>query len=329
MIRRLIVIFVGLVLPITTAWVLVTQPGIQCGGNKPAPVTVDPARLEAHVRMLSEKLPPRDWSHPANLDKAAEYIHDELYKAGGAVSYQPYKADGKDYRNVIASFGPDTKGRIVVGANYDAAEGTPGADDNASGVAGLIELAYILGKTPPHMRVDLVAYSLEEPPYFGTPDMGSAIHAQSLRKQEVPVRLMVSLEMLGYYSDEPGSQDYPALLLKMFYPSRGNFILVVGKFGQGEAIRDVKKAMQSASAVPVFSIRAPLVVPGIDFSDHRNYWEAGYDAVMVTDTSFYRNKQYHARKDTADALDYVRMAQVVQGVYAVIAETAGAKPSGE
>lgn len=148
--------------------------------------------------------------------------------------------------------------------------------------------------------------------------MGSAVYADSMKKQKIPVRIMICLEMIGYFSDAKGSQKFPAPLLKLFYPSQGNFIAVVGKMDQISAVRRVKKAMQGSSVLPVFSINAPTFVQGIDFSDHRSYWQAGYDAVMITDTSFYRNPNYHTAKDTADTLDYDKMAMVVQGVYASV-----------
>jgi Zn-dependent M28 family amino/carboxypeptidase len=180
--------------------------------------TVDPVRLEAHVRKLAVDLSPRDVGHLENLDRAAAYIADELKQAGGAVSEQGYRVENRSYRNVIAHFGPDTPERIVVGAHYDAFSALPGADDNASGGAGLIELARLLGAQPPSMRVDLIAFSTEEPPYFGTTGMGSSVHAQSLRKENVSVRAMLSLEMIGYFSDERGSQHFPAGLLSILYP---------------------------------------------------------------------------------------------------------------
>jgi Zn-dependent M28 family amino/carboxypeptidase len=248
----------------------------------------------------------------------ASYIRGEFEKTGGAVSDQPYSVDGRIYRNVIASFGPSTKERLVVGAHYDTAGALPGADDNASGVAGLIELARLLGKTPLPMGVELVAFTLEEPPFFRTMQMGSAIHADGLRREGVSVRAMLSLEMIGYFSDEANSQSFPVSALKAFYPSRGNFIVVVGKLDQGSVVRRVKKAMRCASPLPVYSINAPRSVPGVDFSDHLNYWDVGYDAVMITDTAFYRNPNYHTARDTHETLDYERMAMVVRGVYAAI-----------
>jgi Zn-dependent M28 family amino/carboxypeptidase len=129
---------------------------------------------------------------------------------------------------------------------------------------------------------------------------------------------MLSLEMLGYFSDAPESQSYPNDLLRLFYPTRGNYIAVVGKLDQPWVVRRVKAAMRSAASLPVYSINAPRSMPGVDFSDHRNFWEAGYDAAMITDTAFYRNPHYHTSRDTPEKLDYKRMAMVVQGVYAAV-----------
>jgi Zn-dependent M28 family amino/carboxypeptidase len=308
--------FAGL---LAAVWFVVTQPVMfrgPAGDHRPP---VDVARLEAHVRLLSETFAPRDYSHPENLDRVAAYLRKEFERANAAaVSEQPFESRGQTYRNVIASFGPRTSELIVVGAHYDTAGALPGADDNASGVAGLIELAYLLGRTPPAARVELVAFALEEPPYFRSPLMGSAVHAASLKSQGFAVRAMLSLEMIGYFSDQPDSQQYPVSVLKAFYPTRGNFIAVVGKIDQGRVVRRVKRAMMEASPLPVYSINAPRSIPGVDFSDHLNYWNEGYDALMITDTAFYRNPHYHTSADTPDMLDYSRMAMVVQGVYAAV-----------
>lgn len=299
------------------AWALVTQP-LLWGVDVTSPAAIDPMRLEAHVRMLSETLFPRDETHPENLDRVAFYIHKQFEQGKGTVSEQHYEVQGKTYRNVIALFGPKTKERIVVGAHYDTAGERPGADDNASGVAGLLELARLLGATPLPIRVELVAYTLEEPPYFRTRQMGSAVHATSLKKEGAAVRAMFSLEMMGYINDTVGSQGFPSPILRAFYPSQGNFIAVVGTLGEGLLVRRVKKAMRGASRLPVYSINAPTFIPGIDFSDQLNYWENGYHALMVTDTAFYRNRAYHTMQDTPERLDYRRMAMVVEGIYAAV-----------
>ena len=313
-------VVLALMLLLVVAWFWLTQPLL----SRPQPNqvrTVDPARLEAHVRKLAIELAPRDVGHMENLDRAASYIGSELVQAGASVSEQRYRVEQITYRNVIARFGPDTPERIVVGAHYDAAGPMPGADDNASGVAGLIELARLLAANPPTLRVDLVAFSTEEPPYFRTNGMGSSVHAQSLQKENVRVRAMLSLEMIGYFSDASGSQRFPAGILSAFYPSTGNFIGVVGRLGDGLLARRVKSAMTGAAApLPVYSISAPSAIPGIDFSDQLNYWHAGYKALMITDTAFYRNGNYHTQHDTPEKLDYKRMAMVVEGVYAAVTD---------
>jgi len=314
----ILLLLLALISLVVVVWFAVTQPLLP-GGAQTGAAAVEPSRLEAHVRMLCETLAPRDASHPENLDRVAAYLREEFARARGAVvAEQLFEVSGRTYRNVIASFGPETAERIVVGAHYDTAGARPGADDNASGVAGLLELARLFGEVPPPLRVELVAYTLEEPPYFRSRSMGSAIHAASLKEQGVRVRAMFSLEMIGYFSDAPGSQQFPVQLLTAFYPSRANFISIVGKMDQGGLVRRVKRAMRGASALPVYSINAPRSIPGVDFSDHLNYWNAGYDAVMITDTAFYRNPNYHTYEDTPATLDYRRMAMVVAGVHAAV-----------
>jgi Zn-dependent M28 family amino/carboxypeptidase len=206
----------------------------------------------------------------------------------------------------------------VVGAHYDAYGGLPGADDNASGVAGAIELARLLGASPPPIRVDVVAFTLEEPPAFGSPGMGSAVHAASLRRAGVRLRAMVCLEMIGYYSNRSGSQTFPMPILRLFYPGRGNFIAIVGRPSEVRLVRILKGAMRSASTQPVRSINGPRSLLGADLSDHASYWDAGYPAVMVTDTAFYRNLAYHTAADSPETLDYDRIAEVVRGVFAAV-----------
>src|SRR5262245_17167867 len=201
----------------------VTQPLIG-GANIPAPISVDPTKRETHVRALSQSFVPRDESHPENLDRCAAYIRGEFERANARVSEQPFTVDGKTYRNVIAHFGPETKEMVVVGAHYDAAGPLPGADDNASGVAGLRELARLLGNKQLPMRVELVAYTLEEQPYFRSEQMGSAVHANALKQEGAVVRVMFSLEMIGYFSDARDSQHFPSSAFSLFYPTEGNFI---------------------------------------------------------------------------------------------------------
>jgi Zn-dependent M28 family amino/carboxypeptidase len=304
---------------VAAACFYVAQPLFVTGADARATgEPVDPKRLEAHVRMLAGTLSPRNERRTDNLDRIADYVGRELAFAGGAVTEQPFRVGNGTYRNVIATFGPQGGELIVVGAHYDAYGELPGADDNASGVAGLIELGRLLGKTAPRRQVQLVAYTLEEPPHFRTQSMGSAVHADSLQKAGVRVRAMLSLEMIGYFSDAPGSQSYPVAALHLLYPSEGNFIAVVGRFGEAALVRGVKRSMAAATSLPVRSINAPTSLVGVDFSDHLNFWNRGYPAAMITDTAFMRNLAYHSEGDTPDRLDYAKMAQVVAGVHAAV-----------
>jgi Zn-dependent M28 family amino/carboxypeptidase len=273
--------------------------------------------------MLSEQYTPRDYKHTDNLDDAAAYIRAEFENTNGRVSEQTYEVDSLIYRNVILKLGPETQERIIVGAHYDAAGELPGADDNASGVAGLIELAQHLDRLSLPLMVELVAYTLEEPPFFRTDQMGSAIHANHLKEQGIRVRIMISLEMIGYFSDENNSQHFPLSILKLLYPTKGNWIAVVGDMGSRAAVCRVKASMRRASSLPVYSINAPpSLVPGIDWSDHLNYRRNNYPGIMITDTAFLRNLNYHTEHDTFDHLDYKRMAMVVKGAYLAVLDIA-------
>ncbi|MGH9366007.1 MAG: M28 family peptidase [Thermoanaerobaculia bacterium] len=283
----------------------------------------DPARLRRRVRQLCEEFFPRDFGHPENLKSAAAYIREEFQSVGAKVTCQVFSAGGGNYRNVIASFGPETEELIVVGAHYDTDGELPGADDNASGVAGLLELAHGLCGAQLHLRVELVAYALEEMPFFGTAEMGSAVHARELQASGRRARAMLCLEMIGCFSDDRGSQQFPFPLLRLFYPGRGNFIAVVGNLRGARLVRRVKRAMRRGTDLPVRSINAPALVPGVDLSDHVNYWRLGDPAVMITDTAFYRNDRYHTERDTPETLDYTRMADVVHGLFRAVLDLAG------
>lgn len=310
-----------LILLIVT-WFMVTQPLFSMNRSR-STAEVDPASLKSHVSMLAEKFVPRDYKHPENLDRAAAYIRREFDRTNGRVSEQTYEVNGHIYRNVILQLGPHTEERIVVGAHYDTAGPLPGADDNASGIAGLIELAYLLDRVSLPLTVELIAYTLEEPPFFRTSKMGSAVHANNLKKQGVLVRMMISMEMIGTFSDDANSQLFPFPFLKLFYPSEGNWIGVIGNLSSGSDVRRVKASMHRATELPVYSFNAPpLLVPGIDWSDHLNYWNYGYPAVMITDTSFFRNINYHSEHDTPEKLDYERMSMVVVGVYEAVLDIA-------
>lgn len=264
--------------------------------------------------MLSKEFVPRSYEYPENLDKIAAYVAASFQSSGAKVAEQVFTVENIQYKNVIAEYGPDSDEIIVIGAHYDTAGEQPGADDNASGIAGLLELGRLLSQEQLNTKIVLVAFTLEEPPFFASDEMGSAVYAQSLADKEINVKLMISLEMIGYFSDEQGSQNYPALFMKLYYPSVGNYIAIVDHLFSMRA-QHMKKVMDEVIKLPVFSINAPVIIPGVDFSDHRSFWQHGYPAVMITDTAFYRNQAYHSIADTAERLDYEKMAQVIYGVY--------------
>ena len=317
-------IFVLISAGLFVLWLVIARPTISTSGAPKSEFTPNPATLRQYVEVISKGFAPRDVDHAENLHRLAEYLAGEFKSLGARVSYQEFAVEQISYKNVLAEYGPQTAQVVVIGAHYDTAGDQPGADDNASGVAGLLELGRLLGQAKLTTKVVLAAYALEEPPLFGTESMGSAVHAKSLLTNRASVKLMISLEMIGYFSDRKNSQGFPFSLLKLFYPSTGNFILIVDQVFSNQA-RRLKKRMSAASHLPVYSINAPAWVPGVDFSDHVNFWRLGYPAVMVTDTSFYRNDAYHSRADTADRLDYQKMAQVVLGVYNYVIETNGIK----
>jgi hypothetical protein len=295
-----------------------SQPIWTTVNKKASDNTASVATLQRHVGVLSTNYPDRSFEKMERLNGAAQYVEAQFLALGLKVESQPFKVDKDNFRNLIVRLGPDTPDVMVIGAHYDVAGTQPGADDNASGVAGLLELARLLKDARLTQRVELVAYSNEEPPFFRTESMGSAVHAKAIKASGKRVSLMLSLECIGYFSDAPGSQTHPIPLLNAIYPTVGNFIALVGYYEDGQMARNVKTAMMTATDLPVHSISAPGFVVGIDFSDHLNYAGEGFVGMMVTDTAFYRNKAYHTPQDTADRLDYVRMGKVVDGVHGAV-----------
>lgn len=319
MFRVLAVTLAALAVLLGLAFLAIRQPA---PGSVPFLGTerAEAKRLRRHVEFLTVEAAPRDVDHPENLDRAADYIRQSLSETGVRVEEQSYRAQGRTFRNVLASFGPDAGPVLIVGAHYDAFGGfgeNPGADDNASGTAGVLELARLLAGRPLVRRVVLAAYSTEEPPFFDSPQMGSAIHAKSLG--DTKVRGMICLEMIGFFAEE---QPWPDPLLRLLYPDRGDFIGVTGRWADRELTREVKRAMRAAGIVPVYSFTAPRSA-GLDASDHISYWDRGVPAVMITDTAYLRNPNYHAPGDTAASLDYRRMAGVVDGVLNAVLHLAG------
>jgi len=286
---------------------------------------LDSKSLESHVRTLTGVTPARMYKNPSAMFESELYIQKQFESFGYKVTLQDVQEREHIYHNIIVRYGdPDAKEVIVVGAHYDVAgKNNPGADDNASGVAVLLEIAKNMKVKSPQLNtaIEFVAYTLEEPPFFGGKEMGSSYHAESLKKNNVNVKFMLSLEMLGYYSEELFSQKFPVPLLYGFYPSVGNFIALVTLPTDRSLTRAIKREMAMNMETSVYSINAPEYVQGIDFSDHRSYWEYEWPAFMITDTAFLRNTQYHDASDTPDRLNYIKMADVGGGIFQMLANS--------
>lgn len=277
-------------------------------------------RLEGHVETLAGSYPRRHHLHPERYRQAATYGVKTFERMGYEVEREPVETDGETYPNIVAERPGETRPDeiVVIGAHYDAVRGSPGADDNASGVAGVLELARAWQKTEsPARTVRFVLFANEERPWFRTDAMGSWHHARRARSRDEAIVVMISLEMIGYYRTDPGSQSYPAGL-EWIYPERGDFIAFVGNLRSRGAVRASLEAFRMQDRHPSEGIAAPAWIPGIGLSDHWAFWEEGETALMVTDTALYRNPHYHQRSDRPDTLDYERMARVTTGLRRVL-----------
>jgi Zn-dependent M28 family amino/carboxypeptidase len=283
-------------------------------------MTANRERIYRDVEFLTSITPARNYQNLAALEKAFGYIADELEKIGARPEIQTWLAQGNEYKNVIASYNPEKTRRLVVGAHYDVCGNQPGADDNASAVAGLLELARLVfaHQPPTDYRIDFVAYCLEEPPFYGSELMGSYVHARSLFDQQVEVIGMICLEMIGYFSDAPDSQPFPSPELAKLYPSVGNFIIVVGIEQYAAFNHQVHRLMSAGSAIDVQVISFPSGSGLAGLSDHSSYWRFGYQALMINDTAFVRNPNYHTRNDTIETLDFGKMTQVINSAYKAV-----------
>ncbi|MBI4682532.1 MAG: M28 family peptidase [Nitrospirae bacterium] len=281
--------------------------------------------LRKTVNVLAGEIGSRGYLQINELNRAIDYITSELSDYGYSVFNQPCDYKGLTYKNIyVEKKGINVPEEIlVVGAHYDTVTGTPGADDNASAIAGMLELARLLAGKPLRKTVHFVAFTLEEPPLFRSKFMGSYVYAKSLHQAGRDIKGMICLEMIGYFSDEPDSQLLPLSFLKWLYPDKGNFITLISNLQSKGFLNRVKGGFKEGTDLPVESLSTVFIVPGVDFSDHRSFWKFGYNAVMVTDTAFYRNPHYHGGGDGPETLDYERMAEVVLGLKSAIEVVAG------
>ena len=278
----------------------------------------DSIRIMQHLRTITKTDGYRNYKNVPLLNQTAEYIFSIFHQYADTTYYQPYQVNDVTYKNIVCRLGSaNNKPLVVIGAHYDICGNQEGADDNASGVVGLLEIVRLLSTEKLNYPVEFVAYSLEEPPFFRTENMGSYIHAKSLYDAGMPVYGMVTLEMIGYFNDKTKSQYYPVKALKVIYGSKGNYILLAKKFGTGKFVRKFSTSFKKRATIKTKSIKAPMKW-GIDLSDHQNYWKLGYPALMITNTADYRNPHYHKRSDTMETLDISKMMKVIDATASAI-----------
>lgn len=281
--------------------------------------SVSEATLRMHVQTLAGKIGERNVWRPHALRAAADYLRHHLEVQGYRVSAHEVTFERGRWANLeVSRPGRQAPNEIVViGAHYDSVSGSPGANDNGSGVAALLELARLFAARDVGRSVRFVAFVNEEPPFFRTGDMGSRQYARAARLKGEDIHAMLALETIGYYDDVPGSQHYPPFF-SLFFPDRGNFIGMVSNFGSRALLKRSVAAFRAASNFPLESVATFGWVPGVDWSDHASFWYEGYPAIMITDTALYRYPYYHSARDTPDKVDYARLARVTEALAAVV-----------
>ena len=313
-----LLVFIAIVLYMTA------MPGKSFSGAFP-PLTSEEIQIKTnltrHISRLAGEIGERNVIAYEPLQKTAQYIEDNFKKVGFQVKSQEYTVQMRKVRNLIAEISGGAKANeiVVIGAHYDTVYDCPGADDNTSGVAALLELARILKGSRPSRTIRFVAFVNEEPPWFQTDDMGSLVYVEQAHKLKENIVAAISIETIGMYSDAEGSQKYPAGF-KSLYPSKGNFIAFIGNLGSRGLVRDAVHSFRASAEFPSEGSAVPAAIPGVGWSDHWSFWQEGYPAIMVTDTAIFRNPNYHQSTDKPDTLDYDRMARVVHGLVRVVAD---------
>jgi len=303
-------------------WYMVKVPGASYSGAL-KPLTgeeqVIAGNLRRHVAAIASR--EHNFLKAAELEAAARYIEKALAGSGLTVAAQYFLSGPAEVRNIEVEIrgGARASEIVLVGAHYDSAPGAPGANDNGSGVAAVIELARLFAAEKPARTLRLVAFVNEEPPFYHTDAMGSRHYARRSKERGENILAMLSLETIGYYSDWSGSQRYP-FPLGFFYPSTGNFIAFVSNLTSRALLHETLASFRRHAGIPSEGVAAPAFIPGVDWSDHWSFWQEGWPALMVTDTAPYRYLHYHTGEDTPDKVDYERLARVVTGLHGMLRE---------
>lgn len=305
-------------------WAMIRMPGKSHRGDLP-PLSASgralAAELRGDVEMLALEIGERNIPNAANLRRAADVLEAELERAGWSVDRHAYDYHGQTWHNLEAELTgaslPDEL--VIVGAHYDSVITSPGANDNGSGCAALLALARHFAKHQQQRTLRLVFFVNEEPPTFLGEGMGSVAYARRTRERNERIEAMISLETIGFYSDDPDSQQYP-FPLSLFYPSTANFIAFVGNLGSRELLHRAIGSFRRHAAFPSEGGALPENLPGVGWSDHWSFWQFGYPAIMITDTALFRDPWYHTPRDLPENIDYERLARVVEGLRHVVAD---------
>jgi len=278
--------------------------------------------LKADVQKLAGEIGERNMWHYAKLNAAAEFIEGAFQEAGLPPRRDSYQIDGRECHNIETEIRGTRPEIVLVGAHYDSVIGAPGANDNGTGVAGLLALGRRFAGKSTSATLRFVSFVNEEPPFFQTPQMGSYVYASLCKRRGDKISAMISLETIGYFSDAPRSQTYPSIGLGAFYPTVGNFIGFVGNVGSRDLLRRAISIFRETKKLPAEGAALPAFIPGVAWSDQWAFWQHGYPGIMITDTAPFRYPHYHSATDTPDKLDYDRFALVVSGLEKVIAKLA-------
>ena len=297
--------------------------GTSCALSKEEKIIL--LNAKTHITNLSVDIGERNLVKYENLRQTANYIEDQMNSLGLTTKDHTFLVQGKKVRNIEATIGHPTSSSqvVIVGAHYDSVIGSPGADDNASGVAALLEIIRLLKNHSLKHTVRFVAFVNEEPPYFKTEFMGSSVYAKNLSPLEI--KAMISIDMIGYYLDTPNSQQHP-LLFNFFYPNTGNFLAFVSNLTSKSLLQQTLSSFRYYTPIPSEGIAAFASVPGIDWSDHQSFWKENIPAILVTDTGPYRYPYYHSYEDSIDKINFIKLAQVINGLAHVIKDLANDRP---
>ncbi len=317
-------------------WALmIRMPGTSRSGQSAMLTSQEAARgdeVRRHVEKLAGEIGERNLVQYDALLAASRYVDDTLASNGYLVEREKVHVTTPSGVRTSDNLAAEIRGSsrpheiVVIGAHYDSALGTPGADDNATGTAAVLCLARAFAGKRPTRTVRFVLFTNEEPPYYHTASMGSLVYARGAKSRGESIVAMLSLETIGYFSEQPNSQRYP-FPTNLLYPSTGNFLGFVGNVASRDLVRRAIGTFRAQTAVASEGVAAPAFITGIDWSDQWSFWEQGYPGIMLTDTALYRNPNYHARTDTPDTIDYERLARVVKGLESVVADLAGMESS--